>query len=701
MGLNERSCCERQGWEYTVFPGYFIKYNRATKNGGSVKKFEKRYRNFFERDITGNYLSTPQGKLLDCNPTFVRMLGYDSAEEIKGISTQELYPTTTERSDFLDELHKNKKLSNFEFKMIRKDGKTIHCVENVFGLFDENGELTHFQGYIFDETERKFAEQLLETQRDLGVALSSAKDLTETLQLSLGTAIEISSTDGGGIYLVDGSTGGLHLAFHQGLPGAFVEQVTYFGPETPNTQVVMKGEAIYTQYKELTNQLNIERRYPFKASAIIPIKYQNRVIGAFNIASQTLNNLPEQSRTALETIATQVSEVIVRYQAEEEKARLEEQLRRSQKLETIGTLAGGIAHDFNNILAPILGYADMALLNLQPDNPMYDYLRQILKSAFRAKELVEQILLFAKQSEKERHPLALQPLINESLKLLRPTIPATIEIRHHIDPKCEKVLADPSQIHQAIVNLCTNAFHAMQISGGTLTINLNQITIDEASSLHHANLPVGKYARLSVIDTGHGMDKSTLNRIFEPFFTTKSVDKGTGLGLSVVHGIVQSHGGNVEVESELERGSKFHVYLPIAKDATLKNSTSTQSVVGGKESILIVDDDDAVATIVAKMLKTLGYVVEFRTSSEAALQAFRSEPNKYDLLISDLTMPDMTGLDLAQQVLQVQPGLPVMIMTGYGDNLTENTRKKFGIKQVLGKPIMMSDLASAVREILD
>jgi PAS domain S-box-containing protein len=390
-----------------------------------------------------------------------------------------------------------------------------------------------------------------------------------------------------------------------------------------------------------------------------------------------------------------------RKRREDEKAKMEEQLRRSQKLETIGTLTGGIAHDFNNILTPILGYADMALSGLTSSNPLYEDLEHILKGAKRAKDLVEQILLFSKQVEKERKPLALHLIVKEAVKLLRPSIPTSIEIRQRIDASCDKVLVDATQIHQVIVNLCTNAWQAIEEKGGLITIELKQVKMDAATAKLHPNLNEAEYVRLTVIDTGTGMDKATLERIFEPFFTTKAVDKGTGMGLSVVHGIVRSHHGDVFVHSEPGKGSTFQVYLPVVEAKAETAKIEPKAIVGGQESILVVDDDEEITNMIRQMLEQLGYKVDVYNKSPEALKVIRQQPDKYDLLISDLTMPKMTGLDLSERLQKFYSGLPVIIMTGYGDRLTSTTVKHYGIKQVVRKPILRRELAPAIREVLD
>jgi len=394
-------------------------------------------------------------------------------------------------------------------------------------------------------------------------------------------------------------------------------------------------------------------------------------------------------------------DITERKQAEEEKAILEEQLRRAQKLETIGTLAGGIAHDFNNILAPIMGYTDMALLSLNKTDPLFNDLQHVLKGAHRAKELVEQILLFSKQSEKERKPLAIQSLVKEALKLLRPSIPTTIEIKQYIDNTCSKVQADATQIHQIIVNLCTNAWQAMEEEGGILTIELIELELDQATAKLYPNLNEDRYVRLSISDTGPGIDEETLERIFEPFYTTKTVNKGTGLGLSVVHGIVSSHKGDIHVVSKPGKGSIFHVYIPTIKSEetiTLKESTELAK---GSEYVMVVDDEIAIGDLIKKILENFGYKTEVYNSGLTAFEAFKQEPKKFDLLITDLTMPQMTGLDLADQIHQINAKLPVMIMTGFGDSITSATQKRYGVKQVLGKPVVIEELTTAIRKVLD
>ncbi|MCK5740511.1 response regulator, partial [bacterium] len=361
----------------------------------------------------------------------------------------------------------------------------------------------------------------------------------------------------------------------------------------------------------------------------------------------------------------------------------------------------GIAHDFNNILTPIIGYAELALLSLPTTNSIFENLEHILTGANRAKELVEQILLFSRQIEKERKPLSLHLLVKEVLKLLRPSIPATIEIQQHIDTSCEKVLADPAQIHQVIVNLCTNAFQAMEEKGGTLTIEMKQVEVDATTAKTYPNLEQKEYVKLSVCDTGIGIDDTTIEHIFEPFFTTKAIGKGTGLGLSVTYGILRSHHGDILVYSEPGLGSAFHVYLPITKSEGTVDDTENQTIPGGHESILIVDDEKAVTAMLKKMLEWLGYTVKVQNSGQEALNFFREHPDAFDLVLTDLTMPFMTGVDLAKELQQVRSELPIILMTGYGQSISKEILQNHGIEIILGKPIETKKIAAALRKMLD
>jgi two-component system, cell cycle sensor histidine kinase and response regulator CckA len=397
-------------------------------------------------------------------------------------------------------------------------------------------------------------------------------------------------------------------------------------------------------------------------------------------------------------------EVTDRITSLEEARRLELQLRKSQRLETIGTLAGGIAHDFNNILTPILGYAEMGLSSLADDDPMHEFFAEILLAAERAQKLVAQILTFSRAEEGKIEPVSMQAIIDEAILLLRPSIPATIIIEEYIDHSCRKILADPNQMHQVVVNLCTNAFHAMEQTGGTLRIGLREISASASLPSAMPKLPAGEYVDLTISDTGTGMDDLTIERIFEPFFTTKSIEKGAGLGLSVVHGIITAASGQLSVESNQGKGSTFHVYLPVIEKKTIarkEDKPAPVAVAKQAANVLFIDDEPAAIHMVTIMMTKLGYNIHAEKSPTEALKIFREQPDKFDLVITDLTMPDMTGLQLTTELHKISPSIPVILMTGYGKVLDHDTPlRHYGIHRLLKKPVKLAQLATAIQEVL-
>ena len=385
---------------------------------------------------------------------------------------------------------------------------------------------------------------------------------------------------------------------------------------------------------------------------------------------------------------------------EKESLRIQAQLQQAQKMEAIGTLAGGIAHDFNNILSAVIGYTEIALTDVDRDSPVQRNLRQVLKAGYRARDLVKQILTFSRQAEHEFRPVHLETILNETYRLLRASLPSTIAIRQDIHSKAA-AMADPTQIHQVVMNLCTNAAHAMRQRGGVLKLTLDDLLVDESMAARHPELAAGAYLRLTVEDTGHGMDKNLIERIFDPFFTTKDRGEGTGMGLAVVLGIVKSHGGTIQVESDVGKGSKFQVLLPEILSELDGHAAAPPPLPTGVESILFVDDEIALADLGAQILKRLGYQVTTRTSSVEALELFMERPDSFDLVISDTTMPNMTGDSLAQRLLSIRPRLPVILCSGYSERMSRERAPEMGVAAFILKPIVMSELADTVRRVLD
>jgi two-component system, cell cycle sensor histidine kinase and response regulator CckA len=384
---------------------------------------------------------------------------------------------------------------------------------------------------------------------------------------------------------------------------------------------------------------------------------------------------------------------------------IEKQLRHAQKMEAIGTLAGGIAHDFNNILGIILGYAELELLESTGSDESRDRVEEIRKAALRAKDLVQQILVFSRKHGEERGPLQLGLLLKEVLKLLRAALPSTIEIRQKIDLAADNgdlISADPTQVHQVLMNLCTNAGHAMREKGGILDVSMSNVHFGPHDPARPPELPPGSYVRISVSDTGCGMDGKVMERIFEPYFTTKGVGEGTGLGLSVVHGIVRSHGGAVTVASQPGAGSTFCVFFPAgAKEVQIQPDAGPVGIPMGIERILFVDDEEELAWLGKQALEWFGYTVFSTTNSVEALDAFRAAPDEFDLVVTDQTMPQMTGMELAAELRQIRPSIPVILCTGYSELVTEQNLRAAGIQEVMMKPLVMHEVGTIIRSVLD
>ena len=395
-----------------------------------------------------------------------------------------------------------------------------------------------------------------------------------------------------------------------------------------------------------------------------------------------------------------VRDITGRKQAEEERKNMQAQLQQAQKMEAIGILAGGIAHDFNNILGAILGYAEMAREDCSPESVTAGDLDEVILASNRAKDLVKQILAFSRQTEAQKIPLQPAAIVKESIKLLRSSIPTTIDIRQDIDSETGLILADPTQIHQIIMNLCTNAYHAMEETGGILFISLKNKVLTRQDLANLPHVQPGKFVELSIRDTGPGIPLEIREKIFDPYFTTKEIGKGTGMGLAIVHGIVKSYGGYITCHSQGGEGSVFHIVLPVIEGYADTEKKPVESIPVGTEHILFIDDEKILAKMAQSMLERMGYAVTVRTSSLEALTTFRNRPDSFDLVITDQTMPGMTGIDLARRMLQIRPDLPIILCTGYSSQVSEEKARSFGIKGFAMKPLARKDIAALIRKVL-
>jgi len=383
--------------------------------------------------------------------------------------------------------------------------------------------------------------------------------------------------------------------------------------------------------------------------------------------------------------------------------KLEQELYQAQKMEAIGTLAGGIAHDFNNILSGIIGYSQLIQNEVPVDSAAGQDIVEVINAGKRAADLVRQILTFSRKTESKSLPLRPHLLVKEALKLLHATLPTTISIEEDVDPDCGTILADPTNIHQVVVNLCTNALHAMSDEKGTLSVSLQRCEVRETDLNGEKNVSPGPFIVLSVSDTGSGMEQGTIDRIFEPYYTTKEVGTGTGLGLAVIHGIVQDAQGFIRVKSKPGEGSTFAVYLPLLqkKDGARDKSVDTAHSQGGHERILVVDDEAFLVRVTQRQLENLGYHVTSTTDSKDALEKIRTNPDGFDLLITDQTMPGLTGAELATAVKEIKPTLPIILCTGHSSVLSPKQSQAIGIARYIGKPVIGNTLSDAVREVLD
>jgi len=395
-------------------------------------------------------------------------------------------------------------------------------------------------------------------------------------------------------------------------------------------------------------------------------------------------------------ILAMVRDITERKSAEEQRRRLEEELRQAQKLQAIGTLAGGIAHDFNNILAAILGNAQLLRMQLPPAHEGHGKVSQILLASNRAKDLVQQILMFTRQRQQERRMLQMSAIVLEAARLVEVTLPTGVTLELSVPPELPPVLADPTQIHQVVVNLCTNAVHAMRTGGGKLRVGLAVTTLPEGSSDSKPGLPPGRYVCLRVADTGHGMDPAILQRIYEPFFTTKPVGDGTGLGLAVVHGIVEAHEGGIAVASQPGQGTRFSLYFPVKEGAVTTSTPPMMADAGANQHILFVDDEEAICEVARQMLPRLGYRVTVMSHSPDALDFVEKNHAGIDLLMTDFSMPEVNGIDLIRASIQLRPSLPAVLLTGFGKALDSKSTVGLNISEVVNKPFTMETLASAI-----
>ncbi|MBW1704476.1 MAG: PAS domain S-box protein [Deltaproteobacteria bacterium] len=623
-----------------------------------VEESEARYRSVFENAGTATVIMEEDRVISMANPEFEKLSGY-SREEVEGQMTwtEFVVPEDLER---MRQYHRERREkgekapTEYEFRFIDREGDIKH-IYNKVAVIPGTGKSV---ASLTDMTTRKRAEMEL-------VRLNTAiEQAAETIVI----------TD------IEGTIQYVNPAF---------ERITGYTKEEAlgeNPRILKSGKHDKGFYKALWDTIT--------RGKIWSGRFTNRK------KDGTLYEEEATISPVLDSSGEPINYVAVKRDVTNE-LRMEKQFRQAQKMEAIGTLAGGIAHDFNNILGSVIGYTELADLDL-PDGVKAKYnLKAVLKACDRAKDLVNQILAFSRQSEEKRRPIQIAPIVKEALKLLRATLPANIEIRRQVKEDMAIVEADSTKIHQVLMNLCTNAAHAMQGKSGVLEVSLKNVQLDADVVLRHKGLAPGPYLLLTVSDTGHGMTPDMVERIFDPYFTTKDKGVGTGMGLAVVHGIVRGYGGAIEVQSEIGEGSTFHVYLPVVEREATKEPEILESLPAGNENILFIDDEPGLVDIGRQMLQRLGYEVVTRTSSIEALELFRTKPDSFDLVITDMTMPQMTGDKLAGEFIKLRPNIPIILCTGYSAYISEEKAKNMGIRAFAMKPLVLRDLAKTVRKVLD
>jgi signal transduction histidine kinase len=423
-----------------------------------------------------------------------------------------------------------------------------------------------------------------------------------------------------------------------------------------------------------------------------------------NKVSQINRELDQRVRERTLALSTAnehlTKEIRDRINSEKSRLKLEKELNRKHKLEAIGTLAGGIAHDFNNILAAVIGYSELSLSSLDKNSDEYANTKEVLQAGMRAKDLIRQILTFSRRTEQKMEPVQLGKVVTEALKLIRASIPAGIDIIRDIKSTA-LIIGDEGELHRIVMNLCTNAYHAMENEKGTIEVRVEDTVLDQ--EILQAGEPVapGKYVILTVGDTGQGMTPDVLEKVFDPFFTTKSVDHGTGMGLSVVHGIVKQYNGTIRVYSEPGQGTTFVICLPVAPTDSGPDQESVSVFLPGTERIMVVDDEETLVHMVQKYLSSLGYTVKgFNNSLEAAAY-FSDHPDQFDLILTDFNMPGLTGLELSEKIQKIRRDIPIVLCTGYSKNITRQRLKSTGIRAFLMKPVTQYALSTTLREILN
>jgi PAS domain S-box-containing protein len=643
----------------------------------ALAESEAHYRSLFNNIPVGIYRTEPGGRILDANPALAAMFGFPDRESLLAVPATELYLDPADRAAFQEMACGRGKRPYLECRMRRRDGSVIWVENRGVAVTDGRGGVRYFEGTIKDVTASKSIREALErSERRFRTAFENA-------------AVGMGLTGIDGRLLEANAALAAMLGYTPAeLAGTDGADFTHPEDRAIRSQVfddLLAGRIRWGSY---------ERRLRHRDGSFVP-----------TLVWASLERDADGRPLHFILIVQDISERKRAEENEKARQRLESQLALAQKMEAIGTLAGGIAHDFNNILSVIIGNTNILELSegLAPGDR--ECLRRTLAACERARQLVKQILTFSLRGDQQRLLLNLKPLVKETFQFLQSALPSSIEVRQNILHSGGPIWADPTQIQQVLMNLCTNAAHAMESQeSGVMEIRVEKVTAEGERDRFSPEADPGEYIKLTVRDSGPGIDPAIRDRIFDPYFTTKAPGKGTGLGLSVVHGIVRTAGGFIRVDSAPGRGAAFEVFFPLAGEETAAVAEAppgeAERLPRGTETLLLVDDEKGLIDVTRQMLESLGYRVEARTSPVEALEAFRANPERFDAVVTDMTMPQMSGLSLARKLLEIRPELPVMLCTGFSDRTNEHKARAAGVREFAYKPLLLAELAAALRQML-